>query len=542
LAAIGAAEGALVVGILRIGPALHSHLVLIVGVAFGLFLSLGHSWLKAQREDIPFGSMLFAGYLLFLAIGIFFRALSAFHGNGFLSSHAAVFAASPLLLLRIPLLLLACIPFRIWVKTLRATSSLWLIASVAGVAAWALDFPIRSLYQASSAASSHFLQVLTFRSLEAVLRLTLPGFAPDPTTFTSGTAHFSIVVIPSCSGMEGLGLVLVFTTVWLWHFRKECRFPQAFLLVPFAMGCIWLLNIVRLSILIAVGDAISPEIALVGIHSHVGWIAFIIVALTFFLATQRLAWVRKEPSLVLSADGHPGIDGLTMGAGATEHLNHDRGESPAIRAYLVPFLAILAASFVSKSASGYFEWLYPLRFVAAVIALCYFWPGLKKLNWRFGWVAPLAGVAVFAVWIAPSLWVHQRGASPLGPALAALSPTARWAWIVFRVAAAVITVPIAEELAFRGYLARRFVSQEFDQISFSNLTVLPVALSSAAFGLMHMQYLRDWRHLMLGTLAGLAYAAALRWRGRLGDAVVAHAITNLLLAACVLGFGDWSLW
>ena len=41
-------------------------------------------------------------------------------------------------------------------------------------------------------------------------------------------------------------------------------------------------------------------------------------------------------------------------------------ESPATRAYLIPFLAILAASFVSKAAAGYFEWLYPLRFVSTV--------------------------------------------------------------------------------------------------------------------------------------------------------------------------------
>jgi CAAX prenyl protease-like protein len=222
--------------------------------------------------------------------------------------------------------------------------------------------------------------------------------------------------------------------------------------------------------------------------------------------------------------------------GASEQLSELHGESPAIRAYLVPFLAILAASFVSKAASGYFEWLYPLRFFAAAIALCYFWPELKKLNWRFGWLGPVAGVAVFLLWIAPSWWTHQSVASPLGPALAALSPAARWTWISFRVAAACLTVPIAEELAFRGYLARRFMSREFDQVSFTSLTALSVALSSLAFGLMHGQ------HWMVGILAGVAFAAALRWRGRMGDAVIAHAVSNLLLAAWVLRFGDWAQW
>jgi CAAX prenyl protease-like protein len=130
----------------------------------------------------------------------------------------------------------------------------------------------------------------------------------------------------------------------------------------------------------------------------------------------------------------------------------------------------------------------------------------------------------------------------LGADLAALSPAARWAWIAFRVAAAIVTVPIAEELAFRGYLARRLVSREFDQVSFTGLTALSIGLSSVVFGLEHMRNLMDWQHLALGTLAGLAFAAVLRRRGRMGDAVVAHAFSNLLLAAWVLGFGDWAQW
>jgi len=110
------------------------------------------------------------------------------------------------------------------------------------------------------------------------------------------------------------------------------------------------------------------------------------------------------------------------------------------------------------------------------------------------------------------------------------------------VAAAVVTVPIAEELAFRGYLARRFISREFDGVSFSSLTPLSIWLSSVVFGLEHMKNLVDWQHLLLGTLAGLAFAVALRRRGRMGDAVAAHAVSNLLLAAWVLGFGDWAQW
>ena len=43
-------------------------------------------------------------------------------------------------------------------------------------------------------------------------------------------------------------------------------------------------------------------------------------------------------------------------------------------------------------------------------------------------------------------------------------------------------------------------------------------------------------------LAGMAFALVLKWRGRIGDAVVAHATSNLLLAAWVVLRGDWAQW
>ena len=99
-----------------------------------------------------------------------------------------------------------------------------------------------------------------------------------------------------------------------------------------------------------------------------------------------------------------------------------------------------------------------------------------------------------------------------------------------------MTVPIAEELAFRGYLARRLVAREFDEVPFERLTLISIGLSSLTFGLMHGQ------HWLVGIVAGLAYVALLRGKGRMGDAVVAHAVSNLLLAAWVLARGDWGMW
>jgi len=539
LAAIYALEAVLVIGGFHIVSAFHPGLVPVATVSLAVFLGLGYPWLRAQRENLPFGFRCFGGYLACVAAEICIHALAASHGTDLRFLHAAAVAVFATYLLKIPLLILACVPLRTWIRIFRATNPLWLCASLAGVAAWYLGSPLKRLWIASDAnvgSVGSFVQIATFDTVQAVLRCVLPNVSGDAATFTIQTPSFGIEVERSCSGMEGLGLILAFTLVWLWYLRKEFRFPHVLLLIPCGLGCMWALNVFRLCALFLIGCFGSEEVAMVGFHSQFGWIAFTVVALAFCVVAEKLPWVRKCHSPASFPVDGPLNGALEAAAGVSEHENESRGESPAIRAYLIPFLAILAATFVSKAASGYFEWLYPLRFVAAAVALCCYWPRLKTLNWRFGWIAPVAGVAVFLVWIAPTWWAGHFAASPIGPALAALSPAARWSWISFRVAAAVITVPLAEELAFRGYLARRFMSWDFDSVAFTGLTALSVCLSSAAFGLMHG---RQW---LVGILAGLAYALVLRWRGRIGDAVVAHAVSNLLLAAWVLRFGDWAQW
>lgn len=505
-------------------------------VTFAMFLCLGHSTLKAQQEDLPFNNRFFVAHLVCIA-AVYLGCLAALHGFAFFLSNAALFVFRAVLLSGIALLALACVPLQAGIKAVRVTGLLWLYACVAGVFAWALRYPFQSLWSASIADRGRILQAAAFHSVHAVLRLFLPDITADPATWVIGTPRFAVSIGGPCSGLEGLGLVLVFTSAWLWYFRKENRFPQALLLVPCALGCVWLLNIARICAIVLIGNAGAPDIAMVGFHSQAGWIAFTLVALAFSMAAQKLSWVRKIPAM-LPADDQ--ASGATVADARISHEIKEGTESPATAAYLVPFLAILAASFVSKAASGYFEWLYPLRFFAAAFAIWHFWPEYKKLNWRFDWMAPAAGTAIFLVWIVPAWWSHEHAAGPpanaLGPALAALSPSARFVWIVFRVAAAVVTVPIAEELAFRGYLSRRLISRDFDTVSFSRLTALSIGLSSVAFGLMHGQ------HWMAGILAGAAYAAVLKRRGRIGDAIVAHATSNLLLAAWVLLRGDWALW
>jgi CAAX prenyl protease-like protein len=174
--------------------------------------------------------------------------------------------------------------------------------------------------------------------------------------------------------------------------------------------------------------------------------------------------------------------------------------------------------------------------VAAGAVLWFFRSTYAKLDWHFGGFSVLAGCAVFGIWLGLDSMSGAHAPNAIAVGLAALPSAARISWLVFRTAAAVITVPIAEELAFRGFLIRRISSADFESLDPRYYTYVAVLVSSVAFGLLHGD---RW---LAGTLAGVIYAVAFLRRGRIGDAVAAHATTNALLAVFVLVAGKWDLW
>jgi exosortase E/protease (VPEID-CTERM system) len=358
------------------------------------------------------------------------------------------------------------------------------------------------------------LTALTFDFVNLFLAPFVSGVITNPVTRTIGTEKFNVEIAPACSGLEGVGLMLIFSVLWLCFFRGDYRFPRVLLLIPVGVCGIFMLNAVRIAALILIGDSGARAVALGGFHSQAGWIAFNGVAFGLVFMANRVPW--------LSSAGRP--------AALTSQV-----ETPP-DAYLAPFLTILAAGMISRATSGTFEWMYPLRFFAAAGVLLFFRRKYASIDWRFGWAAPVIGALVFALWIGLDRYVGPHVQSGVPPVLVASPAAARITWLVLRTLAAVITVPIAEELAFRGFLLRRLISADFESVSLQCWSFFAVVGSSVAFGLLHGD---RW---IAGTLAGFLYAGAQKWRGRIGDAVVAHGITNALIAVWVLWAGDWSLW
>jgi len=203
-------------------------------------------------------------------------------------------------------------------------------------------------------------------------------------------------------------------------------------------------------------------------------------------------------------------------------------------AYLLPFLAVLATGMLLRAVSDSFDKLYLLRPLVALGVLLWARPWLGKLKWYCSWRGIAAGLLAFAIWLIGARILSVPHGVPT--AFVTMPNWERVEWLVARIGGALITVPLTEELAFRGWLMRRVARKDFDSVSFRDVGILALVVSALIFGLQHGS-------LWLPAVAvGLIYGGLTMRTGSLGEAVLAHGTTNALLAIYVLGWNQWQLW
>jgi len=408
--------------------------------------------------------------------------------------------------------LLALAPGHFWLRLIRQEQMSLLFGCLLGLCAWILiGMLVRQEAPLGQKEFWNSLAVPTLQLVHSLLGWVYSDLVYQPERFLLGTADFQVEISYACSGIEGISLITVFLAIYLWLFRKELRFPQAFWLFPLGIITIWLANALRIAILVVIGASFSSEIAAWGFHRQAGWIAFTLIALGAIALSNRLQFfAATQPDVPV------------------------RTAKPLAAALLAPFLVLMAVSMVSSAFSSGFDTLYPLRVVAIVIALYYFRKAYAGLGWRWTWHAPAIGAAVFIIWILlePDI---DSSKTALSQGLAELTSGSAAVWLVFRVLGSVITVPLAEELAFRGYLIRKLIAKDFENVPLVQFSWFSFMLTSVLFGLLHERWIA-------GTLAGMCYALALYRRGQIGDAVIAHMTTNALIAIFVLTQARWSLW
>jgi exosortase E/protease (VPEID-CTERM system) len=403
-------------------------------------------------------------------------------------------APPSLLLVCWPFLALVCVglavrataPFGAWLGMLRRRSRLLGAAACVGALAWA----------AGTWSQDELREVLRLPTLRVAYALLYPfaeGAYIAPHAFQFGTAHFGVDLAPGCSGLDGIGLVGTFTAAWLVWQRKELRFPRALLLLPIGIAVSWLLNAARLAALVLIGEHGSGAAAVAGFHSVAGLVFFCATAIGVVVLGSSRPFQRSTVA----------ERGQGLGASA---------------AYLLPLVLWIGVGLLTTAL--------PMEAGARLV---------------------LPGLVVLIVLFAGRRHLREWLQSPSWPGLAVTLACVVWSWVLpasvqadlmvredldgsvqgaLGVLAALVVAPVVEELAFRGYLMRRFASPHFETVAPRAAGLIGIALSSILFGLLHPA----WH---AGIVFGLLYALAYVARGRLVDAVLAHAASNLAILICL---------
>lgn len=390
-------------------------------------------------------------------------------------------------------LALAIFPMAAWARLAVRVWPGLLVAGGVSLAAWGSGLVTAGLWDP--------LGRWTLAAVRGMLAVAGADPVSDPAEMLVGTRQFPVRIAPQCSGYEGIGLVVAFVGGYLWVFRAGLRFPFALALLPLGIVLAWVANAVRITALILIGSAGAPEVALGGFHSQAGWLAFNGVALGLLVVADRAAWFRRRTD-----------------------AGRGRGRPAWTAAYLAPFLGLAAVGMVTAAASSGTDWGYPARVVVAGGLLWAYRRYYLRPTWS--WAAVGAGLGVAGLWTALA---PPPNAPDLSSGLEGMSTWAAAGWLACRAVGACLVVPVAEELAFRGYLSRRLMAARFERVPPARVSWAAVLGSSLVFGVMH----REWA---AGAVAGVVFALVYRWRGRLGDAVLAHATAN----AALLAWGAWA--
>jgi uncharacterized protein len=211
--------------------------------------------------------------------------------------------------------------------------------------------------------------------------------------------------------------------------------------------------------------------------------------------------------------------------------------------YVAPFLAYVGLMALERLIPLPTQWLYLARFliVAAVIGV---------VSWRylsFRPSAPLAsitiGLAVFVIWVAPDalfgyrhFWLFEN--SLTGSATSSLAPDLKKnvGFILLRIAGSALLVPILEELFWRGWMMRWLIDTDFLKVPLGRYVPFSFWIVALLFASEHGPY---WE---VGLAAGVIYNWWVIRTRNLADCMLAHAVTNAVLAIYVLFTDQWQYW
>jgi len=203
----------------------------------------------------------------------------------------------------------------------------------------------------------------------------------------------------------------------------------------------------------------------------------------------------------------------------------------------------------------YYPLFYAGKIVATLIAIALVWPGFRGFQFRISTISVLVGVIGAVVWIAlcqpPVLDAMENLLDSFGLSSFAESgersgfnplkhwaatPAAAYGFLALRLFGMVAVVAWVEEFFWRAFLLRFLQGTHWWTIEFGTFQLGPLAATTMVFALAHP---------LTEFPAAVAWFAIVSWlmlhTKNIYDCIIAHAVTNLLLAIYVISTGAWYL-
>ncbi|MBU0638598.1 MAG: CAAX prenyl protease-related protein [Planctomycetes bacterium] len=216
---------------------------------------------------------------------------------------------------------------------------------------------------------------------------------------------------------------------------------------------------------------------------------------------------------------------------------------------IAPFMAYLLL--LSIQGMLPYEWRAlagAIRGAGGLVVVWLVWRHLPPLGRAHIGIAFVAGVLVAAGWVAGQHFFNWLGIAqhlPVYPGtFEAIDPREKlgvgglfWTTVVMRIAVATVTVAIVEELFWRGFLLRAFVSwSDFEKVPLGRFTWF----SFLGISLLSMfEHPDNW---LVSVFCWFAYNGLLYWKKSLLCLIITHGVTNLALYIYVVASNDWIFW
>lgn len=364
----------------------------------------------------------------------------------------------------------------------------------------------------SIAAFSQPLKYYIFNSVYFLLRLFFEDSFFNLDTLMIGTHKFNVFLGFGCSGIQGVNIIILLTSAYYLLERKNLTIKLTTFIFFVSLGvCISLiLNSLRIALLISIGAVGYEEWAIGSFHSYSGILilTFLVITFCFFINNS---FSKNQFKVKLYST-------LSNNIAAP---------------YITPLLTLLSLSLLFSLFTISWDWTYPIKVIILSFLLLKFRKFyLNIINFNFSIYPILIGIFAAFLWLKiPSLAGNEQHQHSFLQSQNFIFIT----WITFKVIGSCILVPIIEEIAFRGFLLRFLIHKEFNKIHIGTFSLKSLIISSIIFGFLH-------QHLVGGFITSILFSIALYKKKSLFDAILAHSVTNIIIAYMVIFENNWSLW